>query len=91
VVLVVGMRLGCIHHAVLTAAAVRAAGLALAGWVANHIDPGFECADENIAALEERLHAPLLARLRQGENTDPALVSSRLRIELLQETSALTR
>ena len=91
VVLVVGMRLGCINHAVLTAGAVRAAGLPLAGWVANHIDPALECADENLAALDERLHTPMLARLRPGDNNNPALVSRRLRIELLQETSALTR
>jgi dethiobiotin synthetase len=91
IVLVVGMRLGCINHAVLTAAAVRAAGLALAGWVANHIDPALACADENIAALQERLHAPMLARFGFGDNADPALVASRLRIELLQETSALKR
>jgi dethiobiotin synthetase len=91
VVLVVGMRLGCINHAVLTAAAVRAAGLALAGWVANHIDPALQCADENIAALEERLDAPMLARLAFGDNADPENVAGRLRVELLQEPSALKR
>src|SRR5487761_2653958 len=48
VILVVGMRLGCITHALLTQAAVRAAGLELAGWVANSIDPGMDYARENI-------------------------------------------
>ena len=48
VVLVVGMRLGCLNHALLTAEAIRNAGLRLAGWVANHIDPEMAYADENV-------------------------------------------
>ena len=91
VVLVVGMRLGCINHALLTAAAVRTAGLTLAGWVANHVDPAFACADENVAALRERLHATLLARFAYGENADPALVASRLSVELLRDSSTVKR
>ena len=63
VILVVGLRLGCLSHALLTAAAIRSCGLELAGWVGNQIDPQFELCDENIAALEARLHAPLLMRL----------------------------
>ncbi|MEE8429563.1 MAG: dethiobiotin synthase [Gammaproteobacteria bacterium] len=63
VILVVGLRLGCLNHALLTAASIHSYGLTLAGWVANHIDPGFQRADDNIAALEERIPAPLLARL----------------------------
>lgn len=64
VVLVVGMRLGCLNHALLTADAIAAQGLALAGWVANHIDPDMAAADENVEALEARLPAPLIARIR---------------------------
>jgi dethiobiotin synthetase len=60
VVLVVGLRLGCLNHALLTAEAIRADGLALAGWVANTIDPAMACRDENIATLQQRLRAPLL-------------------------------
>jgi dethiobiotin synthetase len=60
VVLVVGMRLGCINHALLTAASIRAHGLTLAGWVANRIDPDMMRFDENLAALRERIAAPLL-------------------------------
>jgi dethiobiotin synthetase len=60
VVLVVGLRLGCLNHALLTAQAIRADGLPLAGWVANHIDPNMSCVAENIAALRQRLGAPLL-------------------------------
>lgn len=63
VILVVGMRLGCLNHALLTAAAVSAAGLPLAGWIANHIVRDMPCAAENVAALSERLPAPLLARI----------------------------
>jgi dethiobiotin synthetase len=62
-VLVVGMRLGCLNHALLTAQAVRAAGLELAGWIANTIDPDMPAREENVAALAERLDAPLLGRL----------------------------
>lgn len=60
VLLVVGIRLGCINHALLTAEAIRHDGLRLAGWVANAIDPQMEAQQENIDTLRERLAAPLL-------------------------------
>jgi dethiobiotin synthetase len=63
VVLVVGMRLGCLNHALLTAEAIRADGLPLAGWVANAVDPAMPCVQENIDALRERLGAPLLGNV----------------------------
>jgi dethiobiotin synthetase len=63
VVLVVGLRLGCLNHALLTAQAVRASGLRLAGWIANAIDPEMAVREENVAALRERLDAPLLAQI----------------------------
>jgi dethiobiotin synthetase len=63
VLLVVGMRLGCLNHALLTAQAIRARGLTLAGWVANHIDPAMTHAGDNAAALEHRLAAPCIARV----------------------------
>lgn len=59
VLLVVGLRLGCLNHALLTAEAIRADGLQLAGWVANHLDPDMACAAENIETLRTRLGAPL--------------------------------
>jgi dethiobiotin synthetase len=62
VVLVVGLRLGCLNHALLTARAIEAAGLELAGWIANAIDPRMAVREENIEALARRLGAPLLAR-----------------------------
>ena len=64
VILVVGLRLGCISAALLTAEAIAARGLTLAGWVANGIDPGMAYAEDNVAALSARLWsqhaAPLL-------------------------------
>lgn len=59
VVLVVGLRLGCLNHALLTAQAVRASGLELAHWVANTIEPQFERAAENVARLSAVLGPPL--------------------------------
>jgi dethiobiotin synthetase len=63
VILVVGLRLGCINHALLTAEAVISRGLVLAGWVANQVDPDMRFVDENVAALEQRMPAPLLGRV----------------------------
>ncbi len=61
IVLVVGMRLGCINHALLTVAAIQSYGLILAGWVANQIDPNMENFAENVHALQERISAPCLS------------------------------
>ena len=80
VVLVVGMRLGCLNHALLTAEAVAARGLKLAGWVANHIDPQMDAADDNVHALEALLAAPLLARIAFAAKPEPAVVAGRLNI-----------
>ncbi len=60
VILVVGLRLGCLSHAFLTADAIRARGLPWAGWIANRIDPALSFADENLAALTARLPGPCL-------------------------------
>jgi dethiobiotin synthetase len=60
VVMVVGLRLGCLNHALLTAHAVETGGQWLAGWIANHVQPRFDHAAENLATLEARLSAPLL-------------------------------
>lgn len=60
VILVVGMRLGCLNHALLTAQAIHVCGLPFAGWVANCIDPQMQVPQENIATLEQQLDSPLL-------------------------------
>lgn len=70
IVLVVGMRLGCLNHALLTAEAIRARGLVLAGWIANRVDPAFLCPDENLAYLRARLGAPLWADLPHAATPD---------------------
>ena len=63
VILVVGMRLGCINHALLTVEAIAARGLRLAGWVANTVDANMLYPQENIAALRERIAAPMLGHI----------------------------
>ena len=78
VVLVVGMRLGCLNHALLTAESIAAQGLALAGWVANHVVLGMDAADENVAALEARLGAPLLARVPFAESPSSTAIGQLL-------------
>lgn len=60
VILVVGVRLGCINHALLTVAAIHALGLPLAGWVANCVAEDMPVLDENIQSLIQRIDAPLL-------------------------------
>lgn len=58
VVLVVGLRLGCLSHALLTARAIAADGLHLAGWIGNTLDPPMDCLAENIGMLRARLPVP---------------------------------
>jgi len=70
VLLVVGMRLGCLSHALITAEVIAARGLALAGWVANHVDPDMAAADDNVRALEARLPAPLISRIAYSTRID---------------------
>lgn len=83
VVLVVGLRLGCLNHALLTAGAIARAGLPLAGWIANAIDPGMSAREENIAALVARLPAPLLGRMPHASPADPAALASRFDVSSL--------
>lgn len=67
VILVVGMRLGCINHALLSIQAIQACGLTLAGWVANQIDPDMAMLAENIQTLKQRIHAPCIAEVAWGQ------------------------
>lgn len=61
VVLVVGLRLGCLNHAQLTRQSIRASGVPFAGWIANRLEPHMEREAENLATLEQRLAEPPLA------------------------------
>lgn len=63
VILVVGLRLGCLNHAVLTAEAIRNDGLKIAGWVANQVDPKMPLIDENIESLKGLIDAPFLGKV----------------------------
>ncbi len=72
VVIVVGLRLGCINHALLTAEAVAARGLRVAGWIGNHVDAQMARAQENIASLQETMPAPCLGILPHREDGDAA-------------------
>ena len=78
VVLVVGLRLGCLNHALLTAEAIRARGLTLAGWVANQVDATMLAQVDNIAFLQQRLQAPLLATIAYQSTPDPRALTIKL-------------
>lgn len=78
VILVVGLRLGCINHALLTQQAIAARGLRLVGWVANRIDPAMARPEENLAALQSRIAAPLLGTVAHGTTPERAAAGLRL-------------
>jgi dethiobiotin synthetase len=73
VILVVGLRLGCLNHALLTVRSIRASGLPLAHWIGNSIDPKFERAAQNIATLAAALGPPLAVIAHGG--TTPAILA----------------
>lgn len=75
VILVVGLRLGCINHALLTQESIAGAELPLAGWIANTLDPKMPFLKENIAALGERIPAPLLGVLPFAPKATAAAVA----------------
>ena len=80
VVLVVGMRLGCLSHALLTVEAIAARGLSMAGWVANRIDPEMASFDANLAALQQRIVAPLLGVVAYEAHPDAVRVAQGLHL-----------
>lgn len=75
VVLVVGLRLGCINHAVLTAEAIHSGPCRLVGWVGNLIDPEFAPLQDNLTTLADRLTVPCLGVLPHASNPDPLTLS----------------
>lgn len=66
VILVVGIRLGCLNHALLTVDRIQRDGLALAGWIANHIVEEMPFTEEYVASLQARIPAPMLGRIPYG-------------------------
>lgn len=67
VVLVVGIKLGCLNHALLTAQAIEQSGCDLIGWIANFIDGSDDIADENVAFLQQKLNAPLISKVYKNQ------------------------
>ncbi len=85
VILVVGMRLGCLNHALLTMRAINDCELECAGWVANVIDADMAVLDENIQTLQQRIKAPLLAIVQHQTNPDPRVIAAQLDLNLLND------
>lgn len=83
VIMVVGMRLGCINHALLTAEAIARDGLHLAGWVANSSSSDMTCLTENIATIKGYLRAPCLGEVPYLAQPSPEAVANFLNCEPL--------
>ncbi len=86
VVLVVGMRLGCLNHAMLTVESILARGVPLAGWIANQVAPGMACLEQNIETLRQWLPAQLLGVVEYLPGTSPEKVADYLDIARLMES-----
>ena len=78
VILVVGLRLGCLNHALLTRDAIRQRGLPLAGWIVSRLDPAMPEQDANVDYLRRQLDAPLLADWPWQPDVDPGTLVMRL-------------
>ncbi|KRT55192.1 dethiobiotin synthase [endosymbiont of Ridgeia piscesae] len=76
VILVVGLRLGCINHALLSAEAILATGVELVGWVANHVDPDMLIQQENLQSLKALMPAPCVGEVPFLAQPDAAAVSA---------------
>ena len=81
IILVVGMRLGCINHALLTVQSIQQSGLKLAGWIANHIDPDMEEQGQNLLSIQQRIEAPLFGSIPFQNTLDAENISSCLNID----------
>lgn len=81
VVMVVGMRLGCLNHALLTAQSIAQHGVPLAGWVANAVQPQFPELERNTAALCERIGAPLLGKVPHLPECDAKQIAAALDVK----------
>lgn len=83
VLLVVGLRLGCLNHALLSARAIVADGVHLAGWVGSHVDPEMARVEDNLQMLRARLPAPCWGVLPHAPNAEPAALAAQLNIPVL--------
>lgn len=85
VILVVGIQLGCLNHALLSAEVIARDGVGLAGWVANVLESEPERADDQIATLEQRIPAPLLGRIPWMSRSEPLRVAECLNVDVLTD------
>jgi dethiobiotin synthetase len=90
VILVVGLRLGCLNHALLTAESIERRALRLRGWVANSIDPKFERLMENISTLRSRISAPCLGFFSFEPQADPEALARALAVNALMGSAELS-
>jgi dethiobiotin synthetase len=90
IILVVGMRLGCLNHALLSVRAINDCALSCAAWVANIIDKDMAAVNENITALQKRIKAPLLGIIQYQDTPDPLLIAQQLDLNLLSGLAAQT-
>lgn len=85
VILVVGLRLGCINHALLTAETILADGQRLIGWVANQIDPAYDNIEQTLTTLNERLTAPLIGNFTYQTAMETTQMAEAIDLEYLFE------
>jgi len=86
VIVVVGMRLGCLNHALLTVRAISDCGLKCAGWVANVLDADMAALEENIQALQQRIKTPLLGVVQHQLSPDAHATAAYIDIDLLNDS-----
>ena len=91
VLLVVGLRLGCLNHAELTAREIRRSGLPLLGWVANAIDPHMARREENVSMLTSRFGAPPLAHFGFADPPEALAAAGLVLFDRLVDTYAPSR
>ena len=83
IVLVVGMKLGCINHALLTVKAIKSCGLNLVGWIANFPLPSMEAAEANLETLLQRIDEPLLGVVPHMDRLDAEEVAKQINIKAI--------
>jgi len=81
VILVVGLRLGCLNHALLSIQAIKGSGVEFVGWVANHVDPDFQNVAENIETLKRLIPEPLLFELDHCPDTHSPVALNKLDLD----------
>ncbi len=87
IILVVGMQLGCLNHALLTAQAIAVRGLVLAGWVANCVDENMAMLNENITTLQHRIAAPLLGVVPYQAQPNVREIATYLKLNFLDSAA----